>query len=47
MFNICAELASLMDKEHHDNWHPLVWFLAQNLRREAEEWAFEKARRGG
>jgi hypothetical protein len=44
MFNTCMELAAVLDKEHHDRWHPIVWFLAQQLRHEAEEWALEKAR---
>jgi hypothetical protein len=44
MFNTCIELAAVLDKEHHDRWHPIVWFLAQQLRHEAEEWALEKAR---
>lgn len=44
MFDICMELAASLEKEHHDNWHPLVWLLARSLKQEAEELAWEKAR---
>lgn len=44
MFSVCLELASALDKEHHDRWHPIVWELARQLRHEAEELAWEKAR---
>ncbi len=44
MYSICAELASNLDKEHHDRWHPIVFELAKQLRQEAEHLAWEKAR---
>jgi len=43
-FEAVARVASILDKEHPDNWHPIVWDLAVLVRKEAEEAALEKAR---
>lgn len=44
LFEAVMRIASILDKEHPDNWHPIVWELAVIVRKEAEEAALEKAR---
>jgi len=44
IFSVCMELAASLEKEHHDRWHPIIWELARQLRQEAENLAWEKAK---
>lgn len=47
LFEAVMRIASILDKEHPDNWHPIVWELAVVVRKEAEEAALERARSRG
>lgn len=44
LFTICQELALHFDHLFVDDWHPLVYYLAFVLRKEAEALAIEQVR---
>ena len=44
LFEVVLRIAAILDKEHPDNWNPIVWELAVVVRKEAEEAALERAR---
>jgi hypothetical protein len=44
LFTVCQELALHFERLSVDDWHPLIYYLAFVLRKEAEALAIEQAR---